>query len=187
MNKAAPNPYLQSKVMTASPEELRLMLYDGCLKFCRLAQAELAKDKPDFEALYENFSRAQKIVLELSSSLNHRESPELCEKLSALYTYVYRLLVDGNMQRDTAKVDEAIKLIGYERETWVMLMQKNAGMLTDQTPAPSPAPATAAGGSTALPPAAGPIVPRAAAPRPVGYPPLGRVQPASASRLSRSA
>ncbi len=126
MIKAAPNPYLRSKVMTASPEELRLMLYDGCLKFCRLANTELGKDKPAFDAVYEHFSRAQKIVLELSSSLNHQESPELCEKLSALYTYVYRLLVDGNMEKDTAKVDEAIKLIGYERETWIMLMEQNA-------------------------------------------------------------
>ena len=185
MNKAAPNPYLQSKVMTASPEELRLMLYDGCLKFCRLAQAELGKAKIDFEALYENFSRAQKIVLELSSSLNHRDSPELCEKLSALYTYVYRLLVEGNMQRDTDKVDEAIKLIGYERETWMMLMQKNrevAGEPTVGEPAAAPAPA-----ATPTPAPASPVPPMRTPPRAgVGYPPVGRM-PAALGRLSRSA
>lgn len=126
MNKPAPNPYLRTKIMTASPEELRLMLYDGCLRFCRGAKAELVKDKPNFEAVYENFMRAQKIVLELSTSLNHDIAPELCEKLSALYTYIYRLLVDANLERDPSKVDEAVQLLEYERETWVMLMQRNA-------------------------------------------------------------
>jgi len=126
MNKPATNPYLRTKIMTASPEELRLLLYDGCLKFCRLAKHELGKDRPSFEAVYENFMRAQKIVLELSTSLNHTASPELCEKLSALYTYIYRLLVDANLERDQAKVDEAVQLLEYERETWLMLMQRNA-------------------------------------------------------------
>lgn len=126
MNKPAPNPYLRTKIMTASPDELRLMLYDGCLKFCRGAKAELVKDKPDFEAVYENFMRAQKIVLELSTSLNHDVAPEICEKLSALYTYIYRLLVDANLERDADKVDEAVKLLEYERETWVLYMQRNA-------------------------------------------------------------
>ena len=42
----------------------------------------------------------------------------------ALYTYIYRLLIEANTQRDTEKVDEALSLIKYERETWVMLMEK---------------------------------------------------------------
>ena len=124
MNKPAPNPYLRTKIMTASPEELRLLLYDGCLKFCRQGRTALAAEKPDFEAIYENLMRAQKIVLELSTSLNHTAAPDLCEKLGALYTYIYRLLVDGNMQRDPSKIDEAIQLMEFERETWVMLMDK---------------------------------------------------------------
>lgn len=135
MSKPAPNPYLRTKIMTASPEELRLMLYDGCLKFCRQAKAELKKDKPDFEVVYENFMRGQKIVLELSTSLNHDVAPELCEKLSALYTYIYRLLVDANLERDPAKVDEAVQLLEYERETWAMFMQRNAEAQAEANPA----------------------------------------------------
>jgi len=126
MNNTAPNPYLRTKIMTASPEELRLLLFDGCLKFCRQGQHELKQDKPNFEAIYENFMRAQKIVLELSTSLNHQANPELCEKLSALYTYVYRLMVDANLERDADKAGEAIQLLEYERETWQLMMQRNA-------------------------------------------------------------
>jgi flagellar protein FliS len=126
MTKPAPNPYLRTKIMTASPEELRLMLYEGCLKFTRQAKAALELDKPDYEAVYENFARAKKIVLELSTSLNHQAAPELCEKLSAVYTWVYRLLVDANMDRDISKIDEAIRLLDYERDTWLLLMKENA-------------------------------------------------------------
>lgn len=119
-----PNPYLKTKIMTASREELRLMLFDGAIKFAN--QAKLAMQNQKHEDLYHNLLRAQKIVLELSTSLNHTIAPDLCGKLSALYTYIYRLLVDAHMDKDTAKIDEAIRLIGFERETWVLLMKKLA-------------------------------------------------------------
>jgi flagellar protein FliS len=119
-----PNPYLKTRIMTASPEELRLMLYDGAIKFAN--QAKIALVKRDFETSYTALMRAQKIVLELSTSLNHTVAPELCEKLSALYTYIYRLLVEANMHRQIHQVDEAIELLQYERETWQMLMRQLA-------------------------------------------------------------
>jgi flagellar protein FliS len=108
--------------MTASQEELRLMLYEGAIKFIRQGREGLTKD--DYETSFNGLMRAQKIVLELSTSLNHDISPDLCTKLSALYTYIYRLLIDANVNHDTAKCDEAIKLLEYEKETWQMLMQK---------------------------------------------------------------
>lgn len=124
MSAQAPNPYLRTKIMTASPEELRLMLYDGSLKFCRQAVAAIGAKR--FEESYTCLMRAQKIVLELSTSLNHNVDPTLCERLAALYTYIYRRLVDANVSRDPAVVEEAIGLIEYERETWQLLMQKMA-------------------------------------------------------------
>ncbi len=123
MNQTGPNPYLRTKILTASPEELRLMLFDGAIKFSR--QARTAMEAGKIEAGYDALMRAQKIVLELSSSLNHQIDPQLCEKLAALYTYIYKLLVDANIDREPSKIDEAVKLLAYERETWVLLMQKN--------------------------------------------------------------
>jgi flagellar protein FliS len=120
-----PNPYLRTKVMTASKEELRLMLYDGCLKFCHQAKAGL--EAKNYEQSYENLVKAQKIVLELSTSLNHEAAPDICDKLTALYNYIYKLLVDANMTRQPEKIDEAVKLVAYERETWQLLMDKASG------------------------------------------------------------
>jgi flagellar protein FliS len=133
MPTPAANPYLKTRILTASPEELRLMLYDGAIRFCR--QARDAQGRGDFEAGYESLMRAQKIVLELSTSLKHDVDPDLCAKLSALYTYIYRLLVDANVHRASNKIEEAIRLLEYERETWQMLMgQLAAGKAGQREP-----------------------------------------------------
>jgi flagellar protein FliS len=114
--------YLKNKIMTANPEQLRLMLYDGAIKFCR--QASHATAQADHEAMYHALLRAQKIVLELMNSLNHKVDPDLCDKLTALYSYVYRRLVDASLERDAEAIDECLKLIEYERQTWLMLIAK---------------------------------------------------------------
>lgn len=141
MSQAAANPYLRTKIMTASSEELRLMLYEGAIKYTRQAIAGLAEK--DYESSYNALMRAQKIVLELSTSLNFDIAPDLCDKLSALYTYIYRLLVDANMQRQAKPAQEALELLEYEKETWGMLMQ-SVGKAADLDQAAAPAQATVA-------------------------------------------
>ena len=123
MNPKPANPYLKTQIMTATAEELRLMLSDGAIRFGN--QAAAALDANNLEAAHNGLMRAQKIVLELSTSLNHQIDPELCAKLSALYTYIYRRLVDANLQHAKAPAEEAIKLLEYEKETWLMLMKQN--------------------------------------------------------------
>lgn len=98
------------------------MLFDGAIKFCR--QAEDAIGKSDWEAMYKGLVRAQKIIMELNTSLKHDESPELCTRLGALYIYMYRRLVDANLEREVEPVREVLRLLDYERETWQMLMAK---------------------------------------------------------------
>ncbi len=98
------------------------MLYDGAIKFCR--QSVDAIGRSDWEAMYQSLVRAQKIVLELNTSLKHDVDPELCGKLAALYNYIYRRLVDANLERDDSPIHEVVGLLEYERETWQMVMRK---------------------------------------------------------------
>jgi len=119
---AGPNPYLRTRILTANPEELRLMLYEGAIRFCRQADEALARKA--YEDSFNAMMRAQKIVLELSTSLKHDVAPELCEKLNALYTYIYKLLVDANVQHEPKPLREALQLLEFEKETWEMLMTK---------------------------------------------------------------
>ena len=64
--------------------------------------------------------------MELLNALEPEHDPELCKQLSGLYTYMYRLLTDANVQHDLETIDEAIRLLEYDRETWKLLMQRLA-------------------------------------------------------------
>ena len=114
--------YLRMRVMTATPEQLQMMLYDGAIRFAE--QAKAALDAGDFEKSYQGISRVQKILTEMSCGLKPDVLPELCEKLSALYSYVYRRLIDANVKHDAAALAEAIGLLKYQRETWALLLDQ---------------------------------------------------------------
>ena len=120
-----PNPYLKTKVMTAGPAELRLMLFDGALKFAEQGRQGLARK--DYEAAYNGISRCQEILAELMNSLDPKHAPDLCEKLSGLYAFMMTRLMAASTERDPAIVQEVITLLEFERETWLMLLEKLAG------------------------------------------------------------
>ena len=124
MTTSTSNPYLRTKVMTASPTELRLMLFDGAIKF--LKQGKDGLEKKDYEQSYSGITRCQNIIMELLTTLDPEQSPELCEKLSGLYTFMYTQLVKASTERDPEIANEVLGLLQYERETWVMLMDRLA-------------------------------------------------------------
>lgn len=120
-NQVAHN-YLRAKVFTATPEQLQLMLYDGAIRFAE--QAKIALTEKKFDQSYDLLSRTQKIIAELTSSLKHDVAPELCSKLSALYNYVYRKLIEANVEHTLSPLDEALTILRYQRETWAMLLEQ---------------------------------------------------------------
>lgn len=123
-NQAGSQAYLRTKVMTASPAELRLMLLDGAIRFAE--QAKRGYETKDYESSFEGTTKAQAIVLELLNALRPGQAPELCERLNALYTFLYRSLVEASMSKDAAKVEEVIGLLRFERETWSMCIDELA-------------------------------------------------------------
>jgi flagellar protein FliS len=140
MNQQAAQNYLKTKVFTATPEQLQLMLYDGAIRFGEQARAAL--EKKNFEQSYTMISKVQKIITELNSTLKHDVFPELCGKLAALYNYAYRKLVEANVSHTVESLDEAIKLLRYQRETWVMLLDQlgkaKAGAAAQKLDVPAP-------------------------------------------------
>ena len=116
--------YLKTKVLTASPAELRLMLFDGAIRFTE--QARRGYEARDYEAAYDGTSKTQAILMELINSLRTDQSPELCQRLTALYTYMYTNLMTASSTREVALVDEVIKMLRYERETWSMCIDELA-------------------------------------------------------------
>lgn len=124
MTPPAAHSYLRNAVLQATPERLQLMLYDGAIRFA--TQGREAVERRDFEQIYEKLSRAQRIVLEMQSGLRHEVNPELCARMSALYHFIHRKLVNGSMLRDVAEIDDALRILKLERETWALLVDKLA-------------------------------------------------------------
>jgi flagellar protein FliS len=122
MNPQAAQNYLRTRVMTATPEQLQMMLYDGAIRFAEQARAALVAE--DYEKSYQAIARVQKILTEMSCGLKPDVLPELCEKLGALYSYVYRRLIDANVKHDPEALEEAITLLRYQRETWALLLDQ---------------------------------------------------------------
>lgn len=136
MTQTAPvNAYLRTKVLTASPEELRLLLLDGAIKFARQGREGLASR--NYEASYAGISQCRNIILELINTMRPEHDPVLCERIGALYTFLYSELVTASLERDIARLDRVIELIEYERETWAMLMQQLATERAGANPAAS--------------------------------------------------
>ncbi len=119
---ATTNAYLRTRVMTASPEELRLLLLEGALRFAN--QAKQGLEAKNFEASHAGFTQCRDIVLELLTTVKPEPDPELAERVRALYTFMYSELVSASFDKDIPKLDKVIELLEYERETWVMLMDQ---------------------------------------------------------------
>ena len=122
MNPNAAQTYLRTKVMTATPEQLQLMLYDGALRFGE--QARVALQSKDYEKSYTMISKVQKILTEMTSTLKHDGYPDLCGRLAALYTFAYRKLIEANIDHNLESLEAAMEVLKYQRETWAMLLDQ---------------------------------------------------------------
>jgi flagellar biosynthetic protein FliS len=120
---AAVNPYQQyqeQSIMTASPGELTLMLYNGCIKFIK--QAKLYIEEKDIEKANNAIIRAQDIIYELMSTLNM--DYEISNNMMALYDYMNRRLIDANISKDIKVLDEVLNLTVEFRDTWMEVIKK---------------------------------------------------------------
>lgn len=119
---AKPNPYQayqQNAVTTASPGELTLMLYNGCLKFLHLAK--VAMEKNNIEEKNKNIQKAQDIITELMVTLNM--DIELSHQMLQLYDYAKYRLIEANIHNDLEGIKEVEELMTEFRDTWKQVIQ----------------------------------------------------------------
>lgn len=115
--------YQQTKVETASPESLVLMLFDGALKFS--AQARTAIESESIEQAHNALMKCQNIIWELNDSLDLSQG-EIAENLSTLYGYINERLLDANFRKDVVPLDEATNVIRSMRAMWAEAMSAMA-------------------------------------------------------------
>ena len=111
--------YRQQQVMTATPEALTLMLYNGAIKF--INESIDATQSKEYEKANTSCIKAQNIVTEFRLTL--KMEYEISQNLLALYNYVYDRLVEGNLNEDVTKLEEAKNILSELRDAWAQAMK----------------------------------------------------------------
>ena len=121
---ALPNAYAQynnSKVLTASPAELTLMLYEGAIKFCNIA--EIAMEQKDVQKAHVNIVKTQKIVEYLRQTLDMKYP--VAKDFENIYVYLENQLVQANVKKDKEILEECLGHLRDIRDTWKEVMRIN--------------------------------------------------------------
>lgn len=121
---ALPNAYAQyknSRVLTASPAELTLMLYEGAIKFCNIAI--LAIEQKEIEKAHINIRKAQKIIEHLMATLDMKYP--VAKDFDNMYQYIIRRLSEANMTKDPEILNEVLTHLHAIRDNWKEVMRVN--------------------------------------------------------------
>lgn len=116
------NPYAQyqnNKIMTASPAELTLMLYDGSIKFCNLAIS--ACENKDVEKANTNIQKVQRIIEEFQLTLNFNYP--IANDFNNVYIYLIKRLREANLKKDPKILEEVNEHLHTMRDTWKEVMR----------------------------------------------------------------
>lgn len=113
--------YSQNKILTASPAELTLMLYDGAIKFCNIAIMGI--EQKDLQKAHNNIMKVQKIIEEFQLTLNFKY--EIANDFNNVYNYLMRRLREANMTKDKVILEEVSEHLHTMRDTWKEVMRLN--------------------------------------------------------------
>ena len=122
--------YLQAEVQTATPQKLQLMLIEAVIKNVHRTKKAWAEER--FEAAFDSLSLAQDIVAEILSSLDKKNNPDLAGKLASIYMFIFRCLTEGGMTHDQQKLDDALRVLDSERETWRQVCDKFGSQILNE-------------------------------------------------------
>ena len=121
---ALPNAYAQyknSKILTASPAELTLMLYEGAIKFCNIAIT--AVEQKDIEKAHINIVKTQRIIEHFRLTLDMKYP--VAQDFDRVYEYLARRLVQANVKKDKEILEEVLTHLHSMRDTWKEVMRIN--------------------------------------------------------------
>lgn len=125
--------YRTNAVLTASPGQLVLMLYDGALRALALSREGFARSEEDasrIQVINQQLLKAQAILSELQAGLNFEAGGEMATTLNSLYDYYNRRLFEANMRKQEAPVIEVERLLGELRAGWAEMLSKQGGAVS---------------------------------------------------------
>lgn len=117
--------YLTQSVLTASPADLIVMLFDSCIKNLRLAQICLSENN-DVNKTNLHFQKAQQIIMELVNCLD--TSFELSAQLLDIYDFLLRTLREMNIKKDLSLMPDVLDILTSMRDTWQLISKSSYGI-----------------------------------------------------------
>ena len=111
--------YNNSKIATAQPAELTLMLYEGAIKFCNIAMIGI--ENKDYEKASNNIQKARRIIVELQTTLDHEY--EVANDFDVIYNYLFQILIEANVKKDPEILEEALVQLRDLRNMWKEIMK----------------------------------------------------------------
>lgn len=108
--------YKNNSVNYASREQLLLMLLDGAVKFAKIAKVGI--EEKDIKKAHENIVKTQNIFYELMATLDVEKGGEWAKGLIQVYEFIVNRLMEANVKKDVAIINEVIPLIEDVRDTW---------------------------------------------------------------------
>jgi flagellar secretion chaperone FliS len=135
--------YTRVDVETSSQGKLIVMLFNGAIK--RAEEAKRQMERGAYEGVHNNLIKAQDIIAELRGALN-MQAGSISESLDRIYEYFQHLLIDANIRKDTAPIDECLTLMTQIRDAWQELFDQ----LAKEGQAPSSKPANNPHGASLL-------------------------------------
>lgn len=111
--------YANNKIMTASPAELTLMLYDGAIKFCNIAISAIEEE--NVQKAHTNIIKVERIVEEFQATLDHKYP--VAKDFDEVYNYLMIRLREANMKKDKEILEEVLKHLRTMRDTWKEVMR----------------------------------------------------------------
>ena len=109
--------YQQNQILSASPEQILVMLYDGAIRFTRQAMIGIEDGRASVKA--DGVSRAMAIITEFANTLDHEVGGEIAENLDGLYSFMIRELTQANLNNDMEKLKIVEGLLVDLRQTWI--------------------------------------------------------------------
>ena len=112
--------YQNNKIMTATPAQLTLMLYDGAIKFCNIAIMGI--EEGDIQKAHNNIRKVERIIEEFRATLNFKY--EVANDFEKVYKYLDERLREANIHKDKEILEEVLGHLRTMRETWEEVMKR---------------------------------------------------------------
>jgi len=132
MLPSARDAYLETQILTATPQRLRLMLIEGAIR--KITAAKTAYDEGDWQKASADLSHCRDIVTELIAGIDPEQNP-VAKQILSVYMFLYSTLVEAQFGRDASRLTDLLRILEEERQTWRAVCEN---MPDRPTPASNP-------------------------------------------------